>query len=109
MNLAYDERLVQAYLNDSISVLTVTDVFQEDMLDENGVRVVNTNFKRSDMLYLTEICLKTYELNNPDTRIRLEKNRQYYMKTGEHMQGRRINIINVRDTTHELYGEKTND
>lgn len=74
-NMTYESRFVLGYMNNLIDIEWPLAAI---VLDDNDVKAGEYYPEGPDMLYLTELSLATYDLNNPDQRGRLEKERLAY-------------------------------
>lgn len=76
-NMTYENRFVLGYMNKLIDIDWPGTAIS---LDENDTKVGEYYPEGPDMLYLTELSLATYDLNNFDQRNYLEKERLDYQQ-----------------------------
>jgi len=74
-NMAYADRFILGNINDLIDIQWPSTAM---VLDEDEEAIGEHYPEGPDMLYLTELSLATYDMNNLDPRVRLEKQRLTY-------------------------------
>lgn len=92
-------RFIEAYINDSSIVLISSSLYSDDGKQWEP-RAID-----QDLLFLERYTLETYNLNDPKQR--LEQSILFYEK--QIIRRHDIHVHEVKDTTNQLSGEKTND